>query len=184
MEIQLEGVIRASRFDPRAQGKQFLGAAIGCSDGSVWVIDDSEQSPFHAFAARQVVVSGEPCNPPGQHLIGWPGAKQPGHFRVSTMRPVEVAPDLELVEVGSGRSVRGRFDRGTSDSGESILSFVSESGDAFLVVNDPAGATVGRGVEVWAYPVQPSVQRPGGQYLWIIPPCSAADLWEWRRRRS
>src|SRR5512147_3084853 len=54
--IVLEGIVHASRYDRSGQGKQFLGAAIECSDGTVWVIDYSEQSPFHVFAGRQVVV--------------------------------------------------------------------------------------------------------------------------------
>jgi len=54
-DIRLEGIVRASRYDSSAQGKQFLGAAVECGDGTVWVIDYSEQSPFHAFAGRQVV---------------------------------------------------------------------------------------------------------------------------------
>ena len=185
-EIRLEGIVHASRYDPSAQGKQFLGAAIECSDGKVWVIDDNEQSPFHAFAGRQVVVSCEPYKPEGQHLIGWRGGKKLGHFRVSTMRLVEVTPDAKLVEVGGGQPLCGRFERGTSETGESMVSFVTEEGDAFLVTNDPAGATVGPSVKVWAYPVQPSpsIPRPREQYLWIICPCSAADLWEWRERHS
>jgi hypothetical protein len=144
-EIWLEGIVHASRYDPSAQGKQFLGAAIECSDGKVWVIDYSEQSPFHVFAGRQVVVSGEPYKPEGQgqHLIGWRGVKKLGHFRVSTMRLVQVTPDAKLVEVGGGQHLCGRFERGTSETGESMVSFVTEEGDAFLVANDPAGATVG-----------------------------------------
>src|SRR5262245_4085276 len=94
-------------------------------------------------------------------------------------------PDGEIVEVGRGHRLRGRLQRGTSDTGKSMLFFVTENGDTFLVANDPAGATVGRSVEVWAYPVKQSssMQEPRGQYLWIICPYSAADLWEWRGRR-
>ena len=98
------------------------------------------------------------------------------------MRLAEVTPDAELVEVGRGHHLCGRFERGTSDTGQSMLSFVTEKGDTFLVANDPAGATIGRSVKVWAYAVQPSpsIPRLPGRYLWIICPCSAADLWEWR----
>jgi hypothetical protein len=133
------------------------------------VIDYSEQSPFHAFAGRQVGVSGEPYKPEGQHLIGWGGGKTLGHFRVSTMRLVEVTPDAELVEVGAGQHLCGRFERGKSETGCSTLSFVTEEETTFLVANDPVGATVGPSVEVWAYPVQPSpsIPRPPEQYLWI-----------------
>jgi len=185
-KVRLEGIVQASRYDPNAPGKQFLGAAIECSDGKVWVIDYEEQSPFHAFAGRQVVVAGESYTPKGQALIGWSGGTKLGHFRVATMRPVEVTGDVELVEVGAGFDLRGRFWRGASDTGESMLRFVTEEGDAFVVANDPAGASVGRSVKVWAYPVQPSplIQNPTGQYLWIICPYSASDLWDWRGRRS
>jgi hypothetical protein len=41
-EAQLQGIVHASRYEPSAQGKQFLGAAIECSDGKVWVIDYDE----------------------------------------------------------------------------------------------------------------------------------------------
>jgi hypothetical protein len=85
-EVQLEGTVHASGFAPVGLGKQFLGAAIECSDGAVWVITYGERSPFHAFAGRRVVVSGQPYQPGGQYLIGWPGAKSLGHFRVSTIR--------------------------------------------------------------------------------------------------
>jgi hypothetical protein len=186
-QIWLEGVVHASRYDPNAPGKQFLGAAIVCNDARVWVIDYEEQSPFHVFAGRQVVVSGEPYRPggQGQYLIRWKGSEL-GHFRVSRMRPVEVTGDVEFVEVGAGFDLSGRFDRATGDAGESTLVFISDSGDTFVVANDPAGARVGPNVKVWAHPVQPSpsIQKSPGRYLWIICPYSAADLWAWRDRRS
>jgi len=179
-ELRLEGIVLASRY-VRNKGKQFLGAIIKCTDGTKWVIDYDEQSPFHAFADCQVVASGEPYEPAGQYLIG----KGLGHFRVSTMRLVEVRPDAELVEVAAGRHLFGRFERSTSDA---MLTFVTEKGESFLVANDPAGATVGRSVKVWAYPVQSSPSIPGPQHrqgLWIICPMNSyADLWEWRERHS
>jgi len=183
-ELRFEGIVRAFGYGDGDQGKQFLGAIIECSDGKVWVIDYDEQSPFHAFADRQVVVSGEPYEPSGQHLIGWRGGQKPGHFRVSMMRLVEVSSDAALVEVGPGPHLSGRFEHGTSDTVESKLSFVTQKGATFLVANDPAGATAGSSVEVWAYLVQPSplTRRSPGQYLWIICPYSAKDLWDWRGR--
>ncbi len=183
MKTRLEGIVHASRYDPTAQGKQFLGAIIECADGEGWVIDYDEQSPFHAFAGRQVVVLGEPYEPEGQRIGG---DRIVGHFRVSTMRLVEATSDAELLEVGPGDRVSGRLERVTSDTGESTFSFVTEKGDVFLVANDPASAAIGQNVDVLAYPVKPSpsIRRPSGKYLWIICPCSGADLWEWRRRRS
>ena len=83
-EVRFEGIVHASRYVPSVQGKQFLGAIIKCSDGKEWVIDYDEQSPFHAFADRQVVVSGEPYEPASQRLIGRGGGQKLGHFRVST----------------------------------------------------------------------------------------------------
>ena len=62
-ELRFEGIVRACRYIPGGQGKQFLGAIIECGAGKEWVIDYDEQSPFHAFADRQVVVSGEPYEP-------------------------------------------------------------------------------------------------------------------------
>ncbi|MDH3460688.1 MAG: hypothetical protein OEM00_06850 [Burkholderiaceae bacterium] len=186
-EVQLQGIVHASRYDRNGQGKSFLGAGIECSDGRVWVISYSEESPFHAFAGRQVVVSGEPYEPEygSQSLIGWEG-KKPGHFCVSTMRLVEVTPDAELVEVGAGQHFRGRFERGKSKTGKSILFFVTEDGETFPVANNPAGASVGPSVEVLAYPVHPapSIPKATEQYLWINCPCSFEDLREWRERQS
>jgi hypothetical protein len=101
-EIRLEGIVRASCYDPSATGKQFLGAAIECSDGTVWVIDYNEQSQFHAFAGRHVVVFGEPYRPKGQYLIGWEGGKQLGHFRVSTIRVIE-----DVDETGTNNAAHG-----------------------------------------------------------------------------
>src|SRR5262245_48640888 len=185
MDIQLEGIVHASRYDANAPGKQFLGAAIECSDGKVWVIDYAEESPFHAFAGRQVLVAGEPFTPgPGtQHLVSW-GDKPVGHFEVSTMRLAKVTPDAELVEVGPRHYLVGRLERCTSDTGGSTLSFVTEMGDVFHITNDPAGANVGRTVEVCAHRVEPSPsnETPRGQYLWIMCPCSMKDIWEWRAR--
>jgi hypothetical protein len=182
-ERRFEGIVRAFRSVSGVQGKPFLGAIMECGDLTEWVIDYDEQSPFHTFADHHVVVFGEPYEPLGQHLISTGGKQTLRHLRVSTMRLVEVTTEAELVEVGTGRQLSGQFERATSNTGESTLSFVSEKGDTFLVANDPAGATVGRNVEVWAYPVQLSMPQSSEQSLWIICPCSAADLWEWRARR-
>jgi hypothetical protein len=181
--VRLEGIVHAHRYDPDASGKQFLGAAIECRD-AVWVIDYEEQSPFHAFAGRRVVASGEPYTPEGQFLIDWGEGKRLRHLRPSTVQPMEITEDLELVEVGAPYGLRGQFAFGAADTGESMLSFVTEKGDAFAVANDPAGRSVGASVEVWAYPVQlaPTIHRARARYLWIVCPCSAAELWEWRGR--
>jgi hypothetical protein len=183
--IHLEGIVHARRYDPGAGGKQFLGVTLECSEEKVWVIDYEEQSPFHAFAGRRVVVSGESCKPHGQRL-GWLGRKKQGHFRVRTLRAAEVLGVAEIVGVGAELPLRGRFERASIDTGDANLSFVTEHGDVFLVANDPAGASVGGSVEVRAYPVQPSpwVPMTPAPYLWIICPYSDADIREWRERRS
>ena len=185
-QVRLEGVVQAVRYDPTARGKQFLGTAIVCHDLKVWVIDYEEQSPFQVFAGRQVVVSGEPCRPKGQYLVGWPGVEELGHFRVSRMRPSEVTEDMEVVEVGGTFDLSGRFERASVATGGSTLSFVTETGDTFMVANDPAGVVVGRNFNVRAHSVQlsPSSRKAPGRYLWIIFPHSVAALWEWRDRRS
>ena len=89
VEVRLEGIVRASRRDPKGQGKQFLGPAIECSDGAVWVITYEENSKFHKFADQHVVVTGQPYQPVGQFLIGWHGKQKLGHFRVSSIRLAE-----------------------------------------------------------------------------------------------
>jgi hypothetical protein len=101
------------------------------------------------------------------------------------MRLVEVAPDAELIEVGAQQHLAGRFERGTSDTGDPTLSFVTEKGDTFLVANDSAGMSVGCRVKVRAYPVEPSpsIRRSPEQYLWVIYPCWCADCFEeWCQR--
>ena len=184
--IRLEGIIYASPYDPSAPGKQFLGVTIECSDAKVWVIDYEEQSPFHSFARRQVIAFGEPYNPKGQYLISRSGGKTLGHFRPSCVRLVEVTDDAELLEIGALYDLRGRFEYGIAETDESVLSFVTEKGDAFVVANDPVGAKVNISLQVSAYPVQlsPSHLRLPGRYLWVICPYSAADLWKWHGRRS
>ena len=180
-ELRIEGIVHARRYVAGERGKPFLGATIESSDGLQWVIDYDEQSPFHAFADRRVAACGRPYQPDGQ-FIG--GDKTAGHFRVSGLRLLEVTDDAPLVEVGTERQLSGQFVRGTSDTGISTLSFVTKKGDTFQVVNDPAGATLGRNVDVQAYPVQPSRSIPTSErFLWIICPCSAADLWEGRGRQ-
>jgi hypothetical protein len=172
----LEGIVApggiTARHDP-------LAATIKCPDGATWVVDYDVQSPYHAFASRRVVASGFPCAPPPQHVLG-----VRGHFAVSVMRLAEVAPDAWLVEVGAGHLLSGRFDGGPGDTGEPALSFVTGTGDTFLVANNPAGATVGCTVNAFAYPVQlsPHIAKPHRQYLWVICPWSFAELRELRAR--
>jgi hypothetical protein len=181
--IRAQGVIRARRYDPAGHGKQFLGACIECRDGDGWILGYSEQSPYHAFADRQVVVSGEPYEPNGQRVI-IPGIAW-RHLRVSSMWLMEVMPDARLVEIGAETELSGRFKRGISPTGELTLSFVTESGDTFLVANHPARMTKGRRVEVSAFPVRlaRSIATRFDRYLWIIPPHSMANSWTWRKGR-
>jgi hypothetical protein len=149
------------------------------------VVSYREQSPYHAFADRHVVASGAPYKPDSheQHISTRDGRL--GHFCVSTMRLAEVTPDAPLVEIGPAQDLSGRFERGKSDTGRATLSFVTRWRGTFQIVNDPAGAAVGRSVEVVAFPVQPSpsIRKPLERYLWFIRPCSEAVLWEWRRRQ-
>jgi hypothetical protein len=176
-EARLEGTVNAAGHITADCGP--LVTTLMCPDGARWVIDYDEQSPYHAFAGRQVVVSGVPCEPPPQHVLF-----VTGHFRVSRMRLVEVTPDAWLTEVGAGYHLSGRFEHGPGDSREPPLSFVTEKGDTFLVANNPAGATVGCTVQALAYPVQPSpcASRSPQQFLWVICPWSYAELWELRGR--
>jgi len=182
-ELHIEGIVRASRYSREGQGKQFLGATIECSEGKEWVISYSEQSPYHVFADRRVVASGESYEPEGQRLMSREGTL--GHFSVSTMRLLEAATDAPFVEVGAAQELTGRFSRGKSDTGKATLSFATRWRSTFQVINDPAGASVGRRMRVKAYPVQPSpsIQNPRRRYLWVICPCSMTKLWEWRRRQ-
>ena len=142
-ELQFEGIVYAPAYRDGDRGKQFLGAIIECSDGGDWIIDYEEQSPFHAFAGRKVVGSGEPYEPPfDQHLIRTRRGQKPRHLHVSSMRLVEVTSDADLVEVGARQDLSGRFERATSDTGESMLSFVAEKGITFLVVSITSTSTL------------------------------------------
>jgi hypothetical protein len=183
--LRLDGIVRAHRYDPSSQRKQFLGAKMECRDGTKWVLDYNEQSPFHLFANRRVTVSGHPYEPSGQRLSRSADGQKLGHFRVSIMQIVDVTPDDAFVEIGPKQVLVGRFERGTSNTGETKLSFIAEDGSIFMVVNDPAGASAGKRVEVRAHQVQlePSRVCTAAKYLWIICPLSAADLWKWRQRR-
>lgn len=182
--MRMEGMVRAQRYDPAGQGKQFLGAIIESEDGREWIISYSELSPYHPFADRRVVVAAEPDQPGGPQQLS--GGRLAGHLVVSNLRLLEITADVELVEVGPGRQLFGRFETARNDIGPSTAAFVAENGDKFLVANDPAGAAVGRRDEVLAYPVRrsPSIPGPPGDYLWILCPHSAADLHEWRKRHS
>jgi hypothetical protein len=176
-ELRLEGIVRApGSFSTR--GGPIVARLTG-PNGAVWVIDYDEQSPYHAFAGRRVVVSGVPCEPPMQHVIG-----VSGHFAVSTMRLVEVTTDAWLIGIEEPQHLSGRFDGGTSEAKEPALSFVTEKGDTFLVANNPAGATAGCTVKALVYPVKLSPDTSASPHpcLWVICPWSYADLWELRGR--
>ncbi len=175
-ELRLEGIVAPGGISAR-NGP--IVAIIKCSDGAKWVIDYDEQSPYHAFAGRRVVASGFPCEPPSEHVIG-----VRGHFAVSKMRLAEVASDAWLTEVGAGHLLSGRFDGGAGDAGEAGLSFVTGTGDTFLVANNPAGVTTACTVRALCYPVRlsPGIAKPHQQYLWVICPWSYAELWGLRGR--
>src|SRR5262245_518494 len=135
-ELRIEGVVRAGRY-----ASPLL---IECSDGMNWVIANAENCLFAAFADRRVVASGNYFKP---HLTNGPcyviESPKLKHFSVSTIRLFELSPDAELVTVGRAYALCGRFERGASDAGETVLSFVTAAGDTLVVANDPAGATVG-----------------------------------------
>ncbi len=178
--LQLEGAVRLCNTCLAP----WPGAELECSDAR-WEIAWHPDTPYHAFAGRRVLVSGEPFEPESMQRRLWRVGEKPiRHFRVSTMRLVEAAPDAELLEVGAGQQLTGRFELCQTHPGESTLTFVTEQGVMFPVANDPVGATVGRRVEVLAYPVRPAVSlvKSPGQYLWITCPCSAGDIREWRGR--
>jgi hypothetical protein len=185
-KLRLEGIVHGFQSFSLLEGGEFP-ALLECDDGAEWVISYGEQSPFHAFAERRVRVTGQRYKPTGAYVIGTsrkPG-QRPGHLRVSTMRLLESTPDAQLIEVGEERDLSGRFTRETSDGGRSILSFATEEGTRYLVANEPAGVRRSSGViRVTGFPVElsPLFQKPSDRYLWIICPCSAGDIMEWRGR--
>lgn len=170
-EVRLEGTLHAPGHITARCGP--LVTKINCSDGAEWVIDYAEQSPYHAFAGRRVVATGCPCEPPLQHVIG-----VTGHFAISLMQLAEVATDAWLTEIGQGYVLTGRFDKVMSGAGESLLSFATETGDTFLVANNPAGVAIGCTVQALCYPVRLSQGMAKTQpCLWVICPWSYAELW-------
>lgn len=177
-QLQLKGTVHASHYDDAADGKLFLGAIVEFSDGSRWVVDYSELSPFHVFANRRVLVYGDSYAPDGQHLIGV------RHLRVSTMRLVDLTLEDRFVEIEAEQHIAGQFELDNRNAGESSMLFVTEKGSSFQVANDPPGARVGRWVEVSAYAMKTSASAwgPMEPYPWIICPHSMEDFWEWRKR--
>jgi len=170
-EHKLEGtVIARGSFAPR-RGR--VTTEINCADGAVWVIDYDEQSPYQAFIGRRVVVSGFPCHPPMQHRI-----EVTGHFAVSRMQLAAPEADAWLIDVGLPQEFAGRFKRSANEAAETQLAFLTENGDTFSVVNNPAGMSVNEVVDALAYPVQlsPCVSRRLRLSLWVVCPWSYAQL--------
>jgi hypothetical protein len=132
--LRLEGVVhlRDIYLSPR------LGAELESSDARWEIADSYEGSPYQAFAERRVVVSGVPYKSKSMQRHLWRVGEKPiRHFRVSTMRLIEVTPDAEIMEVGTGQQLTGRFELDTSDTGKSKLSFVTEQGVAFVATTQP-----------------------------------------------
>lgn len=128
-----------------------------------------------------------PISPIGSYVMfSRANRRRVGHFRVSTMRPLAPTPDADIVEIGEVLKLRGQFRRDTGANFNSRLSFVTEQGESFLVVNDPAGAKFGSRIEVSAYPVKRSSSNADSsqRHLWVICPHSLLDIEEWCKRRQ
>jgi hypothetical protein len=100
------------------------------------------------------------------------------------MQLAEWAADAWLTEVGAAQELAGRFKHSIEGEGaESGFSFVTEHGDAFQVINNPAEMAVDQFIETLAYPVQlsPGFSRRLRQTLWVICPVSYEQL---QRRRD
>jgi hypothetical protein len=118
VETVLNGVIRAQEYVPSEDGKQFLGAIVDCTDGTQWVVDYEEQSPFHLFANRRVVASGKPYIPNRrvQHLSA-AGNRSIGHIDVLGMCLAEPVRDLPFAEMGPRQRLHGQFTRRATSGG-------------------------------------------------------------------
>jgi len=180
---QLEGTVVSRRYNAALDGLQSLGVAIDDGRGNLWVVDYEEQSPYHVFGGRRVVAFGEAYEPDPltPHMISSPRGWV-GHFRVSSMKLADVTPDADVLEIGPRQALCGRLERHATWTGKSVLTFVTEGGEGFLVTNDPAGSRGSAPIEVCAYTVRRSPATSPGPWLWIICPYSMADLWKWRRR--
>ena len=180
---RFEGVVSASHYDFDAPGKQFLGAVLECSDAA-WLLAYDEESPYHAFADRQVVVEGTPYTPEGQRLAAW-NRKALGHLRVESIRVADPTA-AAVLHVGPERRLRGRLERISDDPDRPGLLFMTSNGDTFHVVNDPAGAKLSADLEVSAYDTQlrASAGTAGVPHLWVVCPSSYDALWQWRKRRA
>ena len=175
-DVAIEGIVQAPGYNFDFDGKQFLGAKIVSSDGTKWVIDYDERSPFHVFDGREVIAAGASYQPQGQFLLGVE------HVRVSNLRLKHLTEDAPLIHVGSPRNLSGQFAHFQS-KGRSWLLFQAD-GQMFSVFNRPPGARPNTRLDVTAYPVSPppSSSDSGTEHLWVIPPASMDDLWSWRER--
>ena len=179
-ESQIEGVIRAPNYGRGLEGKQFLGAQLKPDSGKTWVLDYFETSPYHAFDGRRVIASGRPCMPPLQCL------GNVRHFAASTLRVAEITNDVQVIEVGSEKRLRGRLEFDLSDSSGPSLAFIGDAGEAFTCFNHPPGLVFGRIIEISAFPLLtgPAAATSKLAFIWVICPHSSAHLWEWRAHKA
>ncbi len=173
----LEGLIRVST--PRTSSLEVTGVVrlelrgvqLEAADGGLWVLDDSRDALWDAFADRAVVVRGERWRPEGQALLA-------EHLRPVSWRLVdgEASPAGTFVEVGPAEDLRGVFEerawpKRSKLQGERSLWFVGGDGADLPVANRPEGVRAGAEVTVGArrltYPAR--VAHVGdGTALWVL----------------
>lgn len=179
-EIRIRGYFRSYWLDGTGQGRVFLRANLDCSNGLRWAIDCSEDSPFHALDAREVIVSGQPCETQDMFVAG----KVPDRFRASSMQIAEISADAQVVELEAKQELTGHFEQSRAQPAEHPLTFVTLDGKVYRVVNDEDREVLENAVaNIRAYPVRssPPVQETVPR-LWIVDVIDTY-LGEWRDGR-
>lgn len=179
-EIRIKGIFRSYWLDGTGQGQVFLRATLDCSNGMRWAIDCSEDSPFHAFDGREVIVSGEPYETRDLFVAG----KVPDRFCASSMQIAEVLADPQLFELDAKQEFTGSFEHTRGQPAGHPITFVARDGQIYRVVNDQDREVLENAIaNIRAYPVRssPPVAEPI-QRLWVV---NVIDTYigEWRDGR-
>src|SRR5580704_4097834 len=80
-----------------------------------------------------------------------------------------------ISDIQTWRATKGRND-GRFERANGALIFRTGKDDPLLVFNEPAGANVGRSVEVRACSVKQSASEFPEPRVWVICPCSMAEI--------
>lgn len=160
--------IATVRVDARPSGKRFQGVWLEQESGERYVIAYRAHALWTAFANLRVVATGELYEASGQAIDA-------AHYRVHTLRPLDVREARDFLVVHPERRARGRVVVAEAPAGSkarlaALQQFREEGGtawwiagsDARLVVEELVSATL-RDVEL-----NPAYGATiGGDHVWI-----------------